>query len=102
VFQRNQDFPLGQRFQLYAPIYVPNPAPSLGYDSIIFNLCKEFFYSLNFRYAANTYEASEHVGTHIDAPFHFYEEGWKIGDIPLERFFVPGEYNFKKKKEFLN
>ena len=32
MFQRTQHFPLGQRFQLYAPIYVPNPPPSLGYD----------------------------------------------------------------------
>jgi len=41
-------------------------------------------------YAANTYEASEHVGTHLDAPFHFSEFGWKVGEIPLQRFFVPG------------
>lgn len=41
-------------------------------------------------YATNTYEASEHVGTHVDAPYHFSEDGWKIGEIPLQRFFVPG------------
>jgi kynurenine formamidase len=56
--------------------------------------------SLNFRYADNVYEASEHVGTHIDAPFHMVEDGWKVGDIPLHRFFAPGQSNFKNKKEF--
>jgi kynurenine formamidase len=59
----------------------------------------EFF---NFRFADNTYNASEHVGTHIDAPFHMVEDGWKVGDIPLERFFVPGKSPMEKKKtEFL-
>jgi kynurenine formamidase len=38
----------------------------------------------------------------MDAPFHFSEDGWKVGDIPLERLFVPGEYRIKNKKEFLN
>jgi kynurenine formamidase len=52
---------------------------------------KSFVKSFNFRYADNTYEASEHVGTHIDAPFHMVEDGWKVGDIPLHRFFVPGQ-----------
>jgi kynurenine formamidase len=27
---------------------------------------------------------SEHVGTHIDAPFHFNPEGWTTDQIPLE------------------
>ena len=56
---------------------------------------------LNFRYADNTYEASEHVGTHLDAPFHMSEVGWKVGDIPLKRFFVPGRSHLKNKHTFL-
>lgn len=28
---------------------------------------------------------SEHGGTHVDAPFHFNEHGWKVGEIPPSR-----------------
>ncbi|XP_043243127.1 isatin hydrolase-like [Amphibalanus amphitrite] len=30
-------------------------------------------------------ETVEHAGTHMDAPSHFYEQGWTIADIPVER-----------------
>jgi kynurenine formamidase len=30
-----------------------------------------------------------HQGTHLDAPFHFYPEGKKIHQMPLEPFFGP-------------
>ncbi|WP_409253108.1 arylformamidase [Bacillus sp. SCS-153A] len=30
---------------------------------------------------------SAHTGTHIDAPFHFNEDGQKVADLPLESFF---------------
>ncbi|XP_069687445.1 kynurenine formamidase-like [Periplaneta americana] len=39
-------------------------------------------------FAVNTFETAEHVGTHIDAPFHFNETGWKLGNIPEDRFFT--------------
>lgn len=29
------------------------------------------------------------VGTHIDAPAHFFERSWNIGDIPIENLIVP-------------
>ena len=29
------------------------------------------------------------VGTHIDAPTHFFKDSWNIGDIPLENLLVP-------------
>lgn len=29
------------------------------------------------------------VGTHIDAPTHFFPDSWNIGDIPLENLIVP-------------
>jgi kynurenine formamidase len=38
----------------------------------------------------------------MDAPFHFSEDVQEVGDIPLERLFVPGKYRIKKQKEFLN
>ncbi len=30
-----------------------------------------------------------HCGTHMDAPFHFYEEGRKIAAVPLDRLIGP-------------
>ena len=34
---------------------------------------------------------SEHVGTHMDAPFHFNPSGWTTDQIPLEVMVdVPG------------
>ena len=36
-------------------------------------------------YAANRYSASEHGGTHIDAPIHFAEGHPTVDQIPLER-----------------
>jgi kynurenine formamidase len=32
-----------------------------------------------------------HQGTHLDAPFHFFEDGATLDQIPLERFFGPAE-----------
>ncbi|HET8947156.1 MAG TPA: cyclase family protein, partial [Candidatus Polarisedimenticolia bacterium] len=41
-------------------------------------------------YAANTFCAPEHGGTHLDAPIHFSEKGWTADQIPLERLIAPG------------
>lgn len=30
-----------------------------------------------------------HCGTHMDAPFHFFEEGFRIDQVPLDRFVGP-------------
>ena len=35
-------------------------------------------------YASNEFSASEHGGTHVDAPIHFAEKGRTIEQIPLE------------------
>ncbi|KAI6011790.1 putative cyclase [Pisolithus marmoratus] len=32
------------------------------------------------------FTCSTHTGTHVDAPFHFFPDGAKLDDIPLERF----------------
>lgn len=32
---------------------------------------------------------SSHQGTHLDAPFHFYDDGKTIDKIPLDRFYGP-------------
>jgi len=36
-------------------------------------------------YASNSYQASEHGGTHIDAPFHFADGKKTVEEIPVER-----------------
>lgn len=40
-------------------------------------------------YASNEFSASEHGGTHVDAPFHFAEKGRTIEQIPLEEWIGP-------------
>ena len=41
-------------------------------------------------YAANSFCTPEHGGTHIDAPIHFSEQGWTLGEVPVERLIAPG------------
>ena len=40
-------------------------------------------------YAANTFCAPEHGGTHLDAPIHFAREGWTADQLPVDRLLVP-------------
>jgi len=40
-------------------------------------------------YASNEYGASEHGGTHVDAPIHFFERGRTIGQVPLREWIGP-------------
>ena len=40
-------------------------------------------------YASNNYGASEHGGTHADAPIHFAEKGRTIDQIPLQEWIGP-------------
>jgi len=40
-------------------------------------------------YASNNYGASEHGGTHVDAPIHFSEKGKTIDQIPLYDWIGP-------------
>ena len=40
-------------------------------------------------YASNNLCASEHGGTHLDAPIHFAEGGWTSDQIPVERLIGP-------------
>ncbi len=38
----------------------------------------------SFFYSTNTFITSEHMGTHLDAPYHFSPTGWKVDEIPLK------------------
>ncbi len=40
-------------------------------------------------YAMGYFATPEHLGTHLDAPIHFAEDGWTNAEIPLRRFFAP-------------
>lgn len=40
-------------------------------------------------YASNDFSASEHGGTHLDAPIHFAEGGQTADQVPLERLVGP-------------
>jgi kynurenine formamidase len=41
-------------------------------------------------YSSYNYAGSEHVGTHVDAPFHFAEGKWTTERVPLARTIGPG------------
>jgi kynurenine formamidase len=41
-------------------------------------------------YSSYNYGGSEHVGTHLDAPFHFAKGKWTTEQIPLGRLIGPG------------
>jgi kynurenine formamidase len=41
-------------------------------------------------YSSYDYSGSEHVGTHMDAPFHFAEGKWTTEQVPLARTIAPG------------
>jgi kynurenine formamidase len=38
----------------------------------------------SFFYSTNAFITSEHMGTHIDAPYHFSPNAWKVDEIPLK------------------
>ena len=40
-------------------------------------------------YASGAFSASEHGGTHLDAPVHFAEQGRSVDQIPLEELIGP-------------
>lgn len=42
-------------------------------------------------YSTASFATSEHCGTHLDAPFHFYQDGWKLENIPLDRMIAEGK-----------
>ena len=40
-------------------------------------------------YAAYNYRSAEHVGTHMDAPFHFAQGKWTVDQVPLAKTIGP-------------
>lgn len=99
-----------------APQAPPEPAPSLGPETVAgwrmvdlshpygedtlywptdargFELAAlaEGRTKAGFFYAAKEFASAEHGGTHLDAPYHFDEDGAFVGEIPLRRLIAPG------------
>ncbi|XP_013084561.2 isatin hydrolase-like isoform X1 [Biomphalaria glabrata] len=48
----------------------------------------------------NKFDTPEHIGTHMDAPAHFYNKGWKVHEIPADRLVGPGVVIDVKDKVF--
>lgn len=68
-----------------ATLYWPNAPSSFKLTSLAHGPTPRGFF-----YAANSFCAPEHGGTHLDAPVHFAEHGWTAEQIPPERFVRPG------------
>ena len=58
-------------------IYWPNNAPFHWEQSSWGHTHKGYWY------ASGVFSASEHGGTHLDAPIHFAESGWSVDQIPV-------------------
>ena len=58
-------------------IYWPNNAPFHWEQSSWGHTHQGYWY------ASGVFSASEHGGTHLDAPIHFAESGWSIDQIPV-------------------
>jgi len=50
----------------------------------------EGFTERGYFYAAKRLSGAEHGGTHVDAPFHFFETGATLDEIPLDRLLGEG------------
>ncbi|CAF0755406.1 unnamed protein product [Adineta steineri] len=64
--------------------------PSIPYfpSQTRFNFTQRFVQWVNeensYFYSTNSFITGEHMGTHIDAPYHFSPTGWKVDEIPLK------------------
>ncbi len=58
-------------------IYWPNNAPFHWEQSSWGHTHQGYWY------ASGVFSASEHGGTHLDAPIHFAESGWSVDQIPV-------------------
>lgn len=64
-------------------IYWPT-AESFKQEKVVWEVLPEGWW-----YASNNFSASEHGGTHVDAPIHFAEHGRTIDQIPLNQWIGP-------------
>jgi kynurenine formamidase len=69
-------------FDLSQPVYANCPGwPTYEMTDVIYEAIVP-----NDGYTAEQIRMNVHTGTHLDAPYHFFPEGAKIDEIPLEKF----------------
>ena len=54
-----------------------------------YNHCLNVYGSGKTHYAAGTFTCAEHGGTHVDAPYHFAENGITVDLIPIKDLIAP-------------
>lgn len=69
-------FDLSHAFTPDIPVYPGEPAPQI----------KQMANLKEHGYICYELTATMHIGTHIDAPLHFYENGKRLCDFPPEKF----------------
>jgi kynurenine formamidase len=65
-------------------VYWPT-SPEFELEPIAAGFTQEGYY-----YAANRFHAAEHGGTHLDAPVHFFFDGRRVAEIPLQQLVATG------------
>ncbi|MEX2526731.1 MAG: cyclase family protein [Gemmatimonadota bacterium] len=55
-----------------------------------FQTTAEGYVEAGYYYASRDFSGTEHGGTHLDAPIHFFEGRWTTDQIPLQRLVGPG------------
>ncbi len=66
-------------------IYWPTDTEGFRHDQVFYGQTEDGYW-----YASYNFAASEHGGTHLDAPIHFAEGKQSVHQIPLERLVAPG------------
>lgn len=66
-------------------IYWPTDTQGFRHDQVFYGQTEDGYW-----YASYNFAASEHGGTHLDAPIHFSEGKQSASQIPLERLVAPG------------
>jgi kynurenine formamidase len=59
-------------------------------DRFTFEVTAEGYVEAGYYYASRNFAGTEHGGTHLDAPVHFYEGRWTTDQLPLDRLVGPG------------
>jgi kynurenine formamidase len=83
---------LTQPLDLKLPVYPGDPPFS----------CRQSHTVSRDGYSVHALSYSSHVGTHVDAPSHFFADGATIDQLPLNTFILPGlvlDVSHKKARE---
>ena len=79
---------LSHTFESHMPVYPGDPEPETTQIAFIE---KDGYNDFQVK-------TGMHVGTHIDAPLHMINEGVRIPELPLEKFFGRGRLIDAKEK----